>query len=192
MTEQEANTMEIDSDWERREAELWAAIDDYDDPAEFRAKVDELAAERRRRAMIQMASSLRNLGHPDQCVELMRAERERTSDHLDDAVGCALALGLADLGREREGAVDRRRGPGAAPAALPALDGQLRADAGRWLTQLSQRPARMRAISSSASMSSRSRGRPAACFIASRSGIEAIRTPRPSSSIDSPRSRRSA
>jgi hypothetical protein len=143
MTEQEANTMEIDSDWERREAELWAAIDDYDDPAQFRAKVDELAAElpagsgvapferacafdstghpgeavplyrealelglegeRRRRAMIQMASSLRNLGHPDQCVELMRVERGRTSDQLDDAVGCVLGLGLADLGREREG-----------------------------------------------------------------------------------------
>jgi hypothetical protein len=45
---------------------------------------------------------MRNLGHPDQCVELMRAERERTSDHPDDAVGCVLGLGLADLGRERE------------------------------------------------------------------------------------------
>jgi hypothetical protein len=134
--------VEIDSDWERREAELWASIDDYD-PADFRAKVDELAAElppgsgvapferacafdstghpdravplyrealelglegeRRRRAMIQMASSLRNLGHPDRCVELMRVERERTSDDLDDAVAAVLALGLADLGREREG-----------------------------------------------------------------------------------------
>jgi hypothetical protein len=131
----------MENDWERREAALWAAIEDHE-PQEFRARVDALAAEllpgsavapferacafdstghpdkavplyrealelglegeRRRRAMIQMASSLRNLGDADQCVELMRAERERTSDDLDDAVATVLALGLADLGRERE------------------------------------------------------------------------------------------
>ena len=134
--------MQIGDDWERREAELWASIDDYEAEV-FRAQVDALAAElppdsavapferacafdstghpdkavplyrealelglegeRRRRATIQMASSLRNLGHADACVELMRAERARTSDALDDAVAAVLALGLADLGREREG-----------------------------------------------------------------------------------------
>jgi tetratricopeptide (TPR) repeat protein len=62
-----------------------------------------LEGERRRRATIQMASSLRNLGDAEQCVELTRAEQARTSDHLDDAVAAVLALGLADLGREREG-----------------------------------------------------------------------------------------
>ena len=133
--------MENDYDWERREAALWAAIEDHE-PQEFRAKVDALAAElppdsavapferacafdstghpdeavplyrqalelglegeRRRRATIQMASSLRNLGDAEQCVALMRAERARTCDHLDDAVAAVLALGLADLGRERE------------------------------------------------------------------------------------------
>jgi tetratricopeptide (TPR) repeat protein len=62
-----------------------------------------LEGERRRRAVIQMSSSLRNLGHPEQCVALLEAERERTSDDLDDAVACVLALGLAELGREREG-----------------------------------------------------------------------------------------
>jgi tetratricopeptide (TPR) repeat protein len=59
---------------------------------------------RRRRAVIQMASSLRNLGDAEQSVELLSAERERTSDGLDDAVTAFLALALADVGREREAA----------------------------------------------------------------------------------------
>jgi hypothetical protein len=63
-----------------------------------------LAGERRRRATIQLASSLRNLGHATESVELLTAELERDSDHLDDAVSAFLALALADLGREREAA----------------------------------------------------------------------------------------
>jgi hypothetical protein len=59
---------------------------------------------RRRRAVIQMASSLRNLGQPERSVELLRAERERGSDELDDAVVATLALALADTGRPREAA----------------------------------------------------------------------------------------
>jgi Tetratrico peptide repeat len=59
---------------------------------------------RRRRAVIQMASSLRNLGRPEESVELLRAERERGSDELDDAVTAFLALALIDTGREREAA----------------------------------------------------------------------------------------
>jgi hypothetical protein len=59
---------------------------------------------RRRRAVIQMASSLRNLGEPQRSVELLRAERERGSDELDDAVLATLALALADTGRPREAA----------------------------------------------------------------------------------------
>jgi hypothetical protein len=51
-----------------------------------------------------MASSLRNLGDPQRSVELLRAERERGSDELDDAVIATLALALADTGREREAA----------------------------------------------------------------------------------------
>src|SRR5262245_40101172 len=35
---------------------------------------------RRRRATIQLASSLRNVGHADESVALLRAERERGSD----------------------------------------------------------------------------------------------------------------
>ncbi len=57
---------------------------------------------RRRRAVIQMASSLRNLGRPSESVELLRGERNAGSDELDDAVSAFLALALADVGRERE------------------------------------------------------------------------------------------
>ena len=59
---------------------------------------------RRRRAVIQLASTLRNLGRPEDSVELLRAEREAGSDELDDAVVAVLALALADSGREREAA----------------------------------------------------------------------------------------
>ena len=61
-----------------------------------------LTGERHRRAIIQMASSLRNLGDAEQSVALLTAERARTSDHLDDAVSAVLALALADTNRERE------------------------------------------------------------------------------------------
>lgn len=63
-----------------------------------------LSGERRRRAIIQMASSLRNLGQAEESVALLTAERERESDRLDDAVTAFLALALADMGRERESA----------------------------------------------------------------------------------------
>jgi thioredoxin-like negative regulator of GroEL len=61
-----------------------------------------LAGDRRRRAVIQMASSLRNIGQASESVALLRAERELASDDLDDAVAATLALALVDTGRERE------------------------------------------------------------------------------------------
>ncbi len=61
-----------------------------------------LVGERRRRAVIQMASSLRNLGQPQDALALLTAEADATSDDLDGAVATFLALVLADLGRERE------------------------------------------------------------------------------------------
>jgi len=61
-----------------------------------------LEGERRRRAVIQLSSSLRNLGQVQESVALLTAERERPSDRLDDAVSAFLALALADSGRERE------------------------------------------------------------------------------------------
>jgi tetratricopeptide (TPR) repeat protein len=57
---------------------------------------------RRRRAVIQMASSLRNLGEASESVALLRAELEQPSDELDDAVRAFLALALVDVDRERE------------------------------------------------------------------------------------------
>ena len=61
-----------------------------------------LTGERRRRAVIQSASSLRNLGRSQESVDLLTAEIAVTSDHLDDAVRTVLALALTDVGRERE------------------------------------------------------------------------------------------
>jgi hypothetical protein len=61
-----------------------------------------LHGERRRRAVIQMASSLRNLGRAVESVALLTAEREVQSDDLDDAVSAFLALALVDTGRERQ------------------------------------------------------------------------------------------
>ena len=61
-----------------------------------------VTGERRRRSVIQLASSLRNLGQPTESVKLLSAELEAGSDHLDDAIRCVLALALTDLGRERE------------------------------------------------------------------------------------------
>jgi hypothetical protein len=128
-------------DWEKRLAELWAAIDELSED-EFLRRMEALAAElppgsatgvferaasldstghsdlavplyrqalalglhgqRRRSAVIQMASSLRNLGDAQESVALLRAERDATSDELDDAVSAFLALALVDTGHERE------------------------------------------------------------------------------------------
>ena len=63
-----------------------------------------LSGERRRQAVIQLASSLRNLDRAEESVALLRAEVEAASDHLDDAVRAFLALALVDTGREREAA----------------------------------------------------------------------------------------
>ena len=57
---------------------------------------------RRRRAVVQLASSLRNLGQPNESVSLLRREMDRDSDELDDAVRAFLALALHDIGRHDE------------------------------------------------------------------------------------------
>jgi tetratricopeptide (TPR) repeat protein len=61
-----------------------------------------LSGIRRRRAQIQMASSLRNLGMPQLAADMLFEELQQPSDELDQAVSAFLALALADLGRERE------------------------------------------------------------------------------------------
>lgn len=87
--------------------ERGCAQDSTGHPAEaivlYRAALDAgVTGIRRRRAMIQMASSLRNLGRPEESVALLTKEMG-TSDELDDAVRAVLALALADVGRAREG-----------------------------------------------------------------------------------------
>ncbi|MEV6556412.1 tetratricopeptide repeat protein [Nocardia sp. NPDC051756] len=57
---------------------------------------------RRRRATIQLSSSLRNIGQAAEGVELLTKELDAQSDELDDAVRAFLALCLATLGRDRE------------------------------------------------------------------------------------------
>jgi len=61
-----------------------------------------LSGSRRRECVIQLASSLRNLGEPGESVRLLETERAAGSDELDDAVAAFLALALADAGRPRE------------------------------------------------------------------------------------------
>lgn len=61
-----------------------------------------LTGVRRRRAVIQMASSLRNVGQSAESVALLTEELDAESDQLDDAVRGFLALALTDVGRERE------------------------------------------------------------------------------------------
>ena len=63
-----------------------------------------LVGERRRRAVIQLASTLRNLGQAEESLALLTSERKAGSDGLDDAVTAFLSLVLVDLGREREAA----------------------------------------------------------------------------------------
>jgi tetratricopeptide (TPR) repeat protein len=87
--------------------ELASALDSTDHEAQaeilYRRALDHgLSGSSRRRATIQLASTLRNLGRADEAVAMLTAEQSRPSDELDDAVAAFLALCLADLGRERE------------------------------------------------------------------------------------------
>ncbi len=61
-----------------------------------------LAEDRRRQAVIQLASSLRGLGYAGESVALLTAEKNKASDALDDAVNAFLALALVDVGREKQ------------------------------------------------------------------------------------------
>ena len=87
--------------------ERGAARDSTGRPAEaitfYRAALDAgLTGLRRRRATIQMESSLRSLGQAEEAFSLLNTELQAASDELDDAVRAFLALALVDLGRERE------------------------------------------------------------------------------------------
>ncbi len=57
---------------------------------------------RRRRARIQLASTLRNNGKIDESITILIEEREHYSDELNDAVDGFLALSLAAKGFDKE------------------------------------------------------------------------------------------
>jgi tetratricopeptide (TPR) repeat protein len=87
--------------------ELGAAYDSTGSPQEavnlYNSALEAgLSGLRRRRVQIQLASSLRNLGKPQQAADMLFEELKQPSDELDQAVAAFLALALADLGRERE------------------------------------------------------------------------------------------
>ena len=71
-------------------------------PLYRRALAIGLTGLRRRRAVIQLSSTLRNLGQAQESVALLTKERDAPSDELDDAVVATLALALADTGHERK------------------------------------------------------------------------------------------
>jgi hypothetical protein len=68
-----------------------------------RAVAAGLSGVRRRRVSIQMASSLRETGHPERALEIIEEEKARGSDEYDGALAMCEALTLAKLGRDREG-----------------------------------------------------------------------------------------
>lgn len=74
-----------------------------------------LGQDRRRQAVIQLASSLRNLGRAPEAVALLRDEEQQHDDELAAQLQGFLALALADAGHERE----------AVGVAVRALGGQV-------------------------------------------------------------------
>jgi len=71
-------------------------------PLYERALAGGLTGIRRRRAAIQLASSLRNVGDVERSIAILEQERQEPSDELDDALAAVLALSLTAAGRERE------------------------------------------------------------------------------------------
>jgi hypothetical protein len=66
------------------------------------ALATDLSGLRRRRATIQLASSLRNVGQAEEAAALLASESLQPEDELSSAVSAFRALALSDLGRERE------------------------------------------------------------------------------------------
>lgn len=85
-----------------------------------------LEGERRRRAVIQLASSLRNLGQVAEGLELLLAEREQPSDRLDDCLSAV--LGSSSPIAVANGKPSRSRSP--------RSPGTCRAISARWQTTL--------------------------------------------------------
>ncbi|MFE2422267.1 tetratricopeptide repeat protein [Streptomyces hokutonensis] len=95
----------MNNDWEARVTTTWATFDDYGHSDQAVALYREALARgldgyKRRRAKIQLSSSLRNIGQAEEGVKLLTPELDGPSDELDDAVRACLA---PSLGRDREG-----------------------------------------------------------------------------------------
>ena len=88
--------------YERGSAQDSTGHSDRAVPAYRRALELGLSGRLRRECVVQMASSLRNLGEAAESERLLREERDAGSDELDDALDAFRALALVDLGRERE------------------------------------------------------------------------------------------
>jgi tetratricopeptide (TPR) repeat protein len=87
--------------YERASAHDYAGQEALAEPL-YRAALDAgLDPERRPRAVIQLASTLRNLGRPEESVELLRSD-DGAQDDLGDARTAFLALALIDAGRPAE------------------------------------------------------------------------------------------
>ena len=69
----------------------------------YRSALDKgLTGLRRRRARIQLASTLRNNGKIDESIQILREEKTNYSDELNDAVDSFLALSLSSAGEYKE------------------------------------------------------------------------------------------
>lgn len=77
----------------------------YEKKAEplYRSALDEgLSGLRRRRARIQLASTLRNNGKIEESIQILKEEKLNESDELNDAVDSFLALSLYSAGENKE------------------------------------------------------------------------------------------
>ncbi|AZB08119.1 hypothetical protein EG344_04240 [Chryseobacterium sp. G0162] len=61
-----------------------------------------LSGLRRRRARIQLASTLRNNGKIEESIHILREEKANYSDELNDAIDSFLALSLSSAGQYKE------------------------------------------------------------------------------------------
>ncbi|KFF22893.1 tetratricopeptide repeat protein [Chryseobacterium sp. JM1] len=90
------------ADFERACAYDSTGFEQNAEPLYRSALTSGLTGLRRRRARIQLASTLRNNGKIHESIEILREEKENYSDELDDAVHAFLALSLSSLNNDKE------------------------------------------------------------------------------------------
>lgn len=90
------------ADFERACAYDSTGFEQNAEPLYRSALASGLTGLRRRRARIQLASTLRNNGKIHESIEILREEKKNYSDELDDAVNAFLALSLSSLNNDKE------------------------------------------------------------------------------------------